>query len=121
MFPQGDIKNRISIAMKAILVSDHPRSIPKTKVHGEKLATELKEKLSLQQFLRRIIYSRTWHKKYWQAQINFELITGLIRLHEITTECAGKVFACFPSPASRARTIACERSETCNLVRMLET
>ena len=121
MFPQCDIKNGISIAMKSILFSDHPRSIPKTKVRVEKLAAELKEKSSLRKFLRRIIYSRIWQKKYWQVQINFELITGVIRLHEITTKCAGKVYPCFPSPASRARTIACERSETCNLVRMLET
>ena len=32
--------------MKSILVSDHPRSIPKTKVRAEKLAAELKEKLT---------------------------------------------------------------------------
>ena len=120
MFPQCDIKNGISIAMKSILISDHPRSILKTKVRAKKVAAELKEKSSLRKFLR-IIYSRIWQKKYWQVQINFELITGLIRLHEITTECAGKVYPCFPSPASRARTIACERSATCNLVRMLET
>ena len=50
MFPQCDIKNRISIAMKSILISDHPRSISKTKVRAKKLAAELKEKLSLRNF-----------------------------------------------------------------------
>ena len=48
--PQFDIKNGISIAMESIHVSDHPRSILKTKVRAKKVAAELKEKSSLRKF-----------------------------------------------------------------------